>query len=152
MSPLNLRQAADALGVSVRTLQRRRDALLSAGATHDASGWSIPPEALDALREGMTPGAPVTPSLSPPVTPSLSPPVAPKSDDTHADDEHPQHDAPEPAPTDRERLADARARVEVLERERADLIKRAESAEKTAQQATATAAALALRMKELGRV
>lgn len=41
--------------------------------------------------------------------------------------------------TDREALADARARVEMLERERGDLIRRAEAAEMTAQQATAAA-------------
>lgn len=55
MSPLTLRQAADTLGASVRTLQRRRSELLAAGATHGPSGWSIPETALDALREGATP-------------------------------------------------------------------------------------------------
>lgn len=52
MSPLTLRQAADESGVSVRTLQRRRDALLAAGATQTASGWSIPAEALEEIPDG----------------------------------------------------------------------------------------------------
>lgn len=62
---------------------------------------------------------------------------------------HPDETTPKPTPTDREALTDARARVEMLERERGDLIRRAEAAEMTAQQATATAAALALKMKEV---
>lgn len=142
MSPLTLREAADELGVSVRTLQRRRSALIAAGATHGPSGWSISPEALDALREGATGVAPVAPSLSPPVTPS--------SHDAQADDAQAEsNDDSGHVSTDREALADARARVEMLERERGDLIRRAEAAEATAQQATAAAAALALRMREL---
>ena len=88
---------------------------------------------------------PVTPHASPPVAPSLSPPVTPNSDDEQAQ----PNDASDHVSTDREALADARARVEMLERERGDLIRRAEAAEATAQQATAAAAALALRMREL---
>ena len=136
--------------MSVRTLQRRRSALIAAGATHGPSGWNIPPEALDALREGVTGVAPVTPQVSSHVAPSLSPPVTPSSDDAQADDARAEpNDASGHVSTDREALADARARVEMLERERGDLIRRAEAAEATAQQATAAAAALALRMREL---
>lgn len=42
MSPLTLREAAEELGVSIRTLQRRRSTLIAAGATHGQNGWSIP--------------------------------------------------------------------------------------------------------------
>lgn len=72
-------------------------------------------------------------------------PATPNSADAQAQPD----DAGDRVSTDREALADARARVEMLERERGDLIRRAEAAEATAQQATATAAALALRMREL---
>lgn len=48
-----------------------------------------------------------------------------------------------------QRAAVAEARNELLERERKDLITRAEAAEATAREATATAAALALTMKQL---
>ena len=105
----------------MRTLQRRRSELLAAGATHGPSGWSIPETALDALREGATPVTPVTPDTSPHVAPTPG---------THADKQTHRDDAPS-APTDREALADARARVEMLERERGDLIRRAEAAEMT---------------------
>lgn len=146
MSPLTLRQAADELGVSVRTLQRRRDALLAAGATQTASGWSIPAEALEKLRVGVTPVAPVTPHVSPGDT-VVPPPVTPASDAPASTEQ--SNEAPALSPTDREQLADARARVEMLERERFELLRRAENAEATAREATATAAALALTVKQL---
>lgn len=43
---LTLRQAAEAAGVSVSTLRRRREALAKAGATISNEGWQVPLSAL----------------------------------------------------------------------------------------------------------
>lgn len=65
MTIYSQQQAATVCGVSVRTLQRRSDALRAAGAWSDATGqWHITPEALRAA--GLTPGRPTRPDPTPP--------------------------------------------------------------------------------------
>lgn len=71
---LSLKAAAERAGVSVSTMRRRRDALISAGAEVSPSGWSIPPAAVDAVFDtqvqGVSGGSHGTPSDTP-----LRPPV-----------------------------------------------------------------------------
>ncbi len=71
---LSMKAAAERAGVSVSTMRRRRDALISAGAEVSPSGWSIPPAAVDAVfdtqTQGVSGGSHDTPSDTP-----LRPPV-----------------------------------------------------------------------------
>lgn len=75
---LSMKAAAERAGVSVSTMRRRRDALISAGAEVSPSGWSIPPAAVDAVfdtqTQGVSGGSHDTPSDTPSDTP-LRPPA-----------------------------------------------------------------------------
>lgn len=141
----SLKAAAEAAGVSSRTLQRRRAELIAAGASHDeATGWSIPVAALEEMGLSCDMSHDVAPDVSR-VSRDTVAPVSPPADEVERL---------------RAELADAEKRAAVAEaiagereRERAELIRRAEAAEGTAREATAAAAALALTMKQLeGRV
>ncbi|MBB2997685.1 hypothetical protein E9229_003958 [Paeniglutamicibacter cryotolerans] len=67
---MGLAEAARECGISVSTLRRRKEALVTAGATVSPKGWEIPIPALVALGYlGSTtppPASPVTPATKPP--------------------------------------------------------------------------------------
>ena len=151
MSPLSpppmltLNEAANRLGISTRTLQRRRETLIEHGAYRDHTGWHIPETALTALTDTGHVSPAVAPDTSPPNRTADTPNVPPVSP--------PNQDELEPL---KEQLAAAtadarewRARAEERDRERTQLLERAHAAETTAREATATAAALALTLKQL---
>lgn len=143
---LSLRGAAEACGVSESTIRRNREKLRQNGAQQTANGWAIPRAALIAAGLLTPPDSPLdsplepsheTPSDSPRETPHDSPPRK-DLDTLHADLANARADARE-----------WRARAEERDREREQLIRRAEAAESTAREATAAAAALALTVKTL---
>ena len=151
MSPLSpppmltLNEAANRLGISTRTLQRRRETLIEHGAYRDHTGWHIPETALAALTDTGHVSPPVTPDTSPPnrtpVTPNVTPVSPPNQDELER--------LKEELATATADAREWRARAEERDRERTQLLERAHAAETTAREATATAAALALTLKQL---
>jgi len=105
---MGLAEAAQACGVSVSTIRRKRTELMELGAAQTAKGWHIPVTALIAL--GLmtsTTDAPMTP-VEPPVTPGLMPVMTPPVDS--------QRDAlMGEVETLRAKLADAERRAAVAE-------------------------------------
>lgn len=72
----SLKQAAEVAGVSVSTMRRRKEALISAGATVSDRGWKIPATALAQVFEVSGNTAPDTPSDTPIDSQADSPLVA----------------------------------------------------------------------------
>lgn len=151
MSPLSpppmltLNEAANRLGISTRTLQRRRETLTKHGAYRDHTGWHIPETALTALTDTGHASPPVTPDTSPPNQTPVTPNVTPVSPPNQAELERLKEELAAATADARE----WRARAEERDRERTQLLERAHAAETTAREATATAAALALTLKQL---
>lgn len=132
---LSLKAAATACGVSESTIRRNRAKLRENGARQTQRGWEIPVSAL--IAAGLM-EAPQTPRRSTPPASSNESPLTTQLDALRDDLADARADARE-----------HRARVELLDRERGELIRRAEAAEATAREATAAAAALALTVKTL---
>ena len=151
MSPLSpppmltLNEAANRLGISTRTLQRRRETLIEHGAYRDHTGWHIPETALAALTDTGHVSPPVTPDTSPPNRTPVAPNVTPVSPPNQDELERLKEELAAATADARE----WRARAEERDRERTQLLERAHAAETTAREATATAAALALTLKQL---
>ena len=145
---LTLSEAASRLGISTRTLQRRREALIEHGAYRDHTGWHIPETALTALTDTGHLSPPVTPDTSPPNRTPVAPNVTPVSPPNQAELERLKEELATATADARE----WRARAEERDRERTQLLERAHAAETTAREATAAAAALALTLKQVERV